>query len=170
MGQDGDQAMLLRIRGGNFTTHVYQEISAITDRALLSVRQVKYTQTDGVITMPIKRFGLERRGRLLGPLTPYKRDKSKEIRSAIILRNVACCTIEKEFLPEDLDEVTLLFGVGVKRDTVFLCSAEECGGKPCYSLGATVRVLDIEIRDDDEPLSVSREPIAIAQLQSTDAP
>jgi len=136
--------MYLRIKGGPFTRNMFLEIQTITDHSILPCDSVKYDPENKLVTMLIWRYPLKTTKvgflRFLGS----KRDRSVEINSRITIRNVEECTMEHNF---GLLQVTLLFGVGVRGDKVFITSAEESKGTIGFRLTTTVSNLDIEIED-----------------------
>jgi hypothetical protein len=73
-----------------------------------------------------------------------RRDKNIEIKSRVTIRNVQNYIMEHNF---GLLQVTLLFGVGVRGNTVFVTSAEESEGMIGFQVTMTVSDLDLEIED-----------------------
>ena len=136
--------MYLRLRGGPFTRNMFLEIETITDHSILPCDSVKYDPENKLVTMMIWRYPLKttkvRFLRFLGS----KRDKSIEIKSRVTIRNIEECIMEHNF---GLLQVTLLFGVGVRGNTVFVTSAEESSGMIGFRVTMTVSELDLEIED-----------------------
>jgi hypothetical protein len=142
--------MYLRIIGNGFTQNILKEIEAITDSATLFFRNVKYDEKEKIIFLPIERYRIKRRKKLLGLITPYSRNMNIAIPSSIVIRNVTNCGIEDNSEIEDT-KVTLLFGLTIKDNEMFICSVEEDIKKGAsYSITLKVSEIDIEISDKNE--------------------
>lgn len=139
--------MLLRCKGGPFTHNLKDEIEAITNRATLHSRDIEYDQNSRIVQIPITRFPITKKKKFLRKVTPYKQDKANGIDSLITIRNVKQF-LPEEHLPSDYDDpVTLLFGIQVKEEEIYLSSAEEDRGTPLFQLTLEIEELDIEIKD-----------------------
>jgi hypothetical protein len=123
---------------------MFTEIETITDHSILPCNSVKYDPESKLVTMVIWRYPLKtakvRFFRFLGS----RRDKNIEIKSRVTIRNVQNYIMEHNF---GLLQVTLLFGVGVRGNTVFVTSAEESEGMIGFQVTMTVSDLDLEIED-----------------------
>jgi hypothetical protein len=136
--------MYLRVKRGPFTRNMFLEIETITDHSILPCDSVKYDPENKLVTMLIWRYPFKTTKvgflRFLGS----RRDKSVEINSRVTIRNVEECLIEHNF---GLLQVTLLFGVGVRGNNIFVTSAEESRGMIGFRVTMTVSELDLEIED-----------------------
>lgn len=136
--------MYLRVIGGSFTRNLFLEVETITAHSILPCDSVKYDPENKLVTMLIWRYPLKTTKvgflRFLGS----RRDKSIEINSRITIRNVEECIKEHNF---GLLQVTLLFGIGVRGNRIFVASAEESRGMIGFRVTMTVSELDLEIED-----------------------
>ena len=139
--------MYLRIRGRSFTEHLFREIEAITDHALLQVESVKYDAHDGSVSMLMDRFRLSRAGRNFMRRWRYKRDFDQRIRSSIVVRNVTSFEVEENILDSDCTEIMIMYGITVRSDHIILTSAEETSGVNWYSFDIGINVVDVELMD-----------------------
>lgn len=139
--------MYMKIKGTKFAENVIDEISSMTDRALLNTREVIYDEKLRSVYLPITRYKINKQKGLLGLIIPYKRDKSMKLKSGITINNVTACKIENNFDDLNISEVTILFGLQIRDNEVYLSSAEERKGVTLYTLRATVADMELEIID-----------------------
>ncbi len=139
--------LYLRLRGGPFTRNMLDEIETITDHSILWCDSVKYDPESKMVTMVIWRYPLKTTKVKFLRFLGSRREKSIEIKSRVTIRNVEECIMEHNF---GLPQVTLLFGVGVKGNTVFVTSAEESEGIIGFRVTMTVSEPDLEIEDIEE--------------------
>lgn len=141
--------MYIKIVGNDFSQNIFKEIEAITDNATLYFRNSKYDEKEKTLSLPIERYRIKKKEKLLGSLTPYKRDMNNPISSSVVIRNITSYEMRDNSEPEDT-KVTLIFGVTIKDKEISIRSAEEDRGKTCYFIGLTVSEYDIEIMDKKE--------------------
>jgi hypothetical protein len=139
--------LYLRLKGGPFTRNMFLEIETITAHSILPCDSVKYDPENKLVTMLIWRYPLKTKNvgflRFLGS----KRDKTVDLNSRVTIRNVEECIVERNL---GLLQVTLLFGVGVRGNRVFITSVEELRGTLGLRVSMTVSDLDLEIEDVEE--------------------
>jgi len=145
--------MYLRIKGELFSTNMVREIEWITKYAILCFGATQYDKDKGIISLPIRRCKIRTIKRKL-LATTYKHDRMLRVPALITIRNVLDCTTQNNFDNPTICEASMLFGLGVDIENRKMCmgSLEENSGKQCYSLELTVSEIDIEIRDEGEPI------------------
>jgi hypothetical protein len=143
--------MRYRVSGEQVSAEFIDTLAALTDRARLRHAEVAYDPTAGTVSLPITRYPLIKRRRVL----PNIHDLENPIPAVVAVRNVVSCTIENN-TPSDLDaDVQLIFGLQIRDNQVFVCSAEEDRGQPCFSATLEVSGLDIELADNSEAEQVN---------------
>jgi len=142
--------MYLRIIGNSFTENIFKEIEAITDKGSLLFKELKYVKEEKLISLPITRYKLEKIKKIFGITIAYKYYTNTRIKSLIIIRNIDDCIIDNKTKDLDIAEITILFGLVVKDNKIFIYSAEEKRGVTLYSIELKVSKIDIEIRDIDD--------------------
>lgn len=136
--------MYLRVKGGLFTRNMFLEIETITSHSILPCDSVKHDPENKLVTMLIWRYPLRTTKVGFLRFIGSKRDKTVEINSRVTIRNVEECIVERNL---GLLQVTLLFGVGVRGNRVFITSVEESRGTLGLRVSMTVSDLDLEIED-----------------------
>ncbi len=135
--------MLLRLRGEQVTKELIDVVASLTDRSRLRHAEVAHDPATGTVTLTITRFPLIKRRRVFSNIHDFR----NPIPAVVTVRNVASCGIQNN-APHDLgDEIQLIFGLQIRDNQVYACSAEEDRGQPCFSLTIEVSELDIEIAD-----------------------
>jgi hypothetical protein len=135
--------MHLRLRGERIPADLLELLAALTDGAQLRHTEVTHDPQSREVRLPITRFPLLKRRRLL----PNIRDRRNPISSVVTVRNVVACDIDNS-APADLGHVVqLLFGLQVRDRRVYISSAEEDRGHTCFSVTLQLSGLDIEITD-----------------------
>ena len=139
--------MYIRIKGDSFTENIYREIAALTDRAILHFGRIEYDEEKGVIQMPIDRFRIKKRKKIFRMVTPYSVDKSIKIPAIVKIRHVTGLIKDVHLDKDNLSEIPILFGLKIRNTDIFVGSAEEFEGLPCFALTLKVDMLDLEICD-----------------------
>jgi hypothetical protein len=139
--------MYLRVIDKSFTQNILKEISRLTDQAKLLFRNMEYDEVKGVIILPIERFKVLTKRRIIGVFITRRHEKNAMMQSTITIRNVTECHVENNIDDPKVVYVTLLFGITVRNNDIIICSLEEDRGKPLYSMELKVSELDIEISD-----------------------
>lgn len=142
--------MYIRIIGHSFTENVFKEIAVITDQSRLYFKKVTYDDKSRIISLPIRRYRVIGKRRFLGSVTPYRYDFQMNIESLIVIRNIKDCKIGNIIDDASISEVTICQGLSVKNSTIFINSAEEHKGEPCWAMDLVVGEIDIEISDKIE--------------------
>lgn len=135
--------MYLKLRGDDIPAELLEYIPLLTDHARLMPGEVHYDPQNGEVRIAIIRFPLLKRRKVL----PSKYDFNNPRHSLITVRNVHSCDIHAKRSFELEDEVQLMFGVRYSGDQMYLCSAEEEHGQPCYSITMAISSFDLEIVD-----------------------
>jgi hypothetical protein len=131
--------MNFRITGDNLPVFVIESFGAIANKSLLRVDKLKYLPKKNKITIPFVRFDIIEKSFFSGI-----RHKKEPIHCNLTIRNVTDCEITNT---DELKEITILFGLGFKEGNIFLSSAEENKGNPCFELTCKVSEIDIEYND-----------------------
>lgn len=139
--------MYLRVAGGPFSENVFREIEALTDRALVHCDGVRYDQEMKLVVIPITRYPIKKRRKLLGRITPYAKEMTGGLSSLVTVRNVVKVETANNLARDENQDVTVLFGLVVKDETVHFSSAEESRGTLMFSMDIHVSGLDLEIAD-----------------------
>ena len=132
--------MKVRIQANELPNAVQKALGAIANKGLLRPQDVIYQEDERQVTFRFRRFPILRKSML-----SRTRQSASLIPSRITIRNVSACRIEDT---ETCEEITILFGIGMKGDEIFLSSAEERSGTTCYMLRCTVSEIDVEIHDE----------------------
>ncbi len=133
--------MEIRIKGNDLPQTVLEEIGRVADHAGLQVDEVLHDPVTGTVTIPFNRFPIIGKS-VLG----ITRHTVAPVRSRLTIRKVTDCQINQT--PEPGLRVTIIFGLKVEKNTVFMCSAEEDKGQQMFSMTCRVAELDIEIKDE----------------------
>ncbi|MFC1529310.1 hypothetical protein ACFL6R_01205 [Gemmatimonadota bacterium] len=136
--------MHLHLRGENIPEALCEALAAITDNARLNPTGVAFDDISGSVQFPIERYPLIRQRRVRSNL----HDWSNPIQSTLTVRRVVSCRIEDITTSGPEEPIHLLFGVRVRDDEIYLCSAEEDRGSTCFSVTIDITGVDIELNDD----------------------
>ena len=131
--------MNCRIKGDNLPESVLQSFGAIANKGILRIDQLEYRPEKHIITFPFVRFDIEGKSVFSGT-----RHKNEPTNCNLTIRNVTDCEISNTC---ELREITILFGLSFKEGDIYLSSAEENKGTPCFELTCKVSEIDIEIND-----------------------
>ena len=149
--------MYLKVQGGPFSENLPREIEAITDSSRVRPGEERYDEDTRSFFLPIIRFPLVEERRFLGKMFPYRRDEAQPIRSLVTIRNVVDWHV-RVLQAEELEHVTLLFGVVMQGDKIVISSVQEDAGRACYMVELTIDGLDIELRDIDDAAGAAENP------------
>ena len=89
---------------------ILNELTALTDHALLNIKDVRYDKNTAEIFLPVIRLRVIKK-KLLGLITVNKYDKSIKKRSLVIIKNVIDCNIVNNFDEPHVENITILFGL-----------------------------------------------------------
>jgi hypothetical protein len=120
------------------------QLSLLTHAAELEPSTITFDKQTSSITIPVRRKQYLRRWLFFGLGERYQQVSPETIESFLIVRDVL------EFRPVDrfsLPRITLLFGVKLTENEIYLCSAEESKGIIAFELLVKIRSYDIELRD-----------------------
>ena len=132
--------MYLRLKDETLLDPVLRDTGYLLNHAEVFIHQTEYNFESKTLSLNINRFPVIKK-------TAFSRTMhSKEaINCEIVIRNIEECEIENT--ANELDTVTILFGLQFEEGRIYFCSAQEDQGKPCYSVDCKVSAFDIEIRD-----------------------
>ena len=135
--------MHLHLSGKDSTQPLFNLVAALTDRARLRFREIRYDKSTGVVVIPIKRFPLLKQRRVLGNV----HDDEHPIESQITIRNVESYEIKNLVTEPTMSDIMVQFGLNVKGNRIIATSAEEDRGQTCFMMKIKVGEIDIEIVD-----------------------
>ncbi len=133
----------LQIEQSDHLTNLY--ISELTNHARVDIGKIQYEPEKELAVIPLTRYRVVSGRRLLG-LGEYQRDDSP-IRSSAIIRNIKKAEINKSEMCDGLKEITLIFGITIKKNEISFGSAEEATGRHCFSAVFLGESLILEIED-----------------------
>jgi len=132
--------MKLRIQGNQISDTVVDAVGSITNKGLFRPRDVIYVEQEKFVMFRFQRFPIIGKG-----LFSDARQADHSVPSTLTIRNVLSCKIENT---GQCNEISILFGMKIKDNEVFLSSAEESHGITCYSLHCEILAVDVEIADE----------------------
>lgn len=135
--------MYFKVQGAAVPQELLLIIADMTDAARLNPRDLVVDDAAGVVTLPITRFPLVKRRKVLWNIY----DGKTPIPARILIHNVLRCTVEDHSEQGEADEVMLQYGLWIEGNEIFVCSAQETRGVSQFSLRAHVSELELEIID-----------------------
>ncbi|MBI5805302.1 hypothetical protein HZA73_04570 [candidate division TA06 bacterium] len=133
--------MNFKIQADELPITVQEAVGFIANHAVLRVADVKYDPVDRTVSFPLDRFPIKGKSIFTGT-----RHTKNAVRCHVRFRNVIECDINHK--DQEMEIVQLIFGFKITQNEIYLCSAEENQGLPCFQLRCQVNSLDIEIKDD----------------------
>ena len=121
-------------------------LNRMINHSKLLVEKVFYDQKKGIISIPIERHEMPPSDSILVNIMAFFKSSKIEaarIKSKIIIKKVDRCRIVKHL--EKNSKIEILFGLLIKENSIYICSAEEAKGVTCYELEAAVKAIDIEV-------------------------
>ena len=137
----GEAMMEIWVKGNDIPQTVLAEIGRVADHARLQTDGVRHDTVAATVTISLERLPVT--GKSFFGTTHHA---GAPVRTSVTIRNVTDCRIDR--LSEERLTVTIIFGLKVEQNTVFMCSAEEDKGQPLFSMDCRVSELDIEIKDE----------------------
>jgi len=143
--------MYLKINGGDFSSHIYSEIEAITDQAKLKPENISFDKDENVMSIPIIRHRLSSKVRpfetILKNAFQYKRDYKNGIHTIVKIGKVQDYDIKDYTKEHQIDSIVLLLGIKVRNQDIYLSSAQEDKGIQLFEATIKVEWLELEIKD-----------------------
>jgi len=133
--------MEIRIRGSGLHQALLEEVGRLGDHALVWTDEVVHDAATGTVTFTIERRPVGGKS-LLGAT---KHDGAL-VRTRVVIRNATGCQVER--LSGDRFMATILFGLKIGKDGVYMCSAEEEQGRHLFSMDCQVSELDLDLVDE----------------------
>jgi hypothetical protein len=122
-------------------------VASLTDGAKLRVNQIHYDDNEKVLTLPIRRIiAANAKGRPRTIASGIANDRSKLNESRIVIRKIQSYS-QSNLCGNNVSEITILFGVKVDENEIYISSAEELSGELMFELLIKVSEVDIEISD-----------------------
>jgi hypothetical protein len=124
----------------------------LTNGAKICVNDIQYDEINGVVKIPMKRkevIAQDRKGCLSGWLYPSYAFGQNLIDSALIVRQVVSMKMETDdLLVAECDSCfTVMIGVKVENNEIYLGSLEEVSGKTLCNIFINVKGNDLEFSD-----------------------
>jgi len=120
-------------------------VSELTNHARVDIGKIQYEPEKELAVIPLIRFRVIGGRRLLG-VGEYRRDDSP-ILSRAIIRNIKKAEINTSDACVGLKEITLIFGITIKKNEISFGSAEEATGRHCFNAAFYGESLILEIED-----------------------
>lgn len=119
----------------------------LTNKAQFNINDVDYSQADQSLIIPIYRKEIIkfRKGFIYLKRKP-KYGKGKKIKAIITVNNIISCDA-KNRCDNKIEKITILFGMQVDKNEIYICSSEENMGECLYEISIKVEGLDISIID-----------------------
>ncbi|MBU1355985.1 MAG: hypothetical protein KJ620_05415 [Candidatus Edwardsbacteria bacterium] len=133
--------MNLRIHADELPVTVLEAVGFMANHAILRVADVKHDPEARTVTFPLNRFPITGKSIFTGT-----RHAKTAVRCRVTFRNVVGYKIDQH--TKEMETINLIFGFKIKRNEIYLCSAEEDQGVPCFELRCQINFLDIEIKDE----------------------
>lgn len=137
--------MRFRIQADDVPFTVLEAVGLMANHARLRPAEVEHNPGDRTVSFPLERYSIT--GKSLFAQTRHARTP---VRCRVTFRNVFDCEVEDRTEGKELETVHLLFGFKIERSEIYLCSAAEHRGHPCYELTCRVSGLDMEVVDEEE--------------------
>jgi len=130
---------------------ISRPFSFLTNMAEICVDDILYDATNGTVEIPMKRretIKQSRKGCLAWWQPPYIAGRNW-IDSALTIRQVIGMKMDVDniLIKECNSRFTVMMGITVERDKVYLCSLEEASGKTLCKILISVKGIDLEIVD-----------------------
>ena len=121
-------------------------ISELTNHARVDLEKMNYDPKNKLAVIPLTRYRVVSVRKLLR-FFEHQRDYNNPIQSRVIIRNIQNAEMEKADTCNDIKEITLIFGINIKKNEIFFGSAEEASGKHCYGASFFGDNLILELED-----------------------
>jgi hypothetical protein len=131
------------LRGDDIPRSLLNHFAAVTDHATISPDSIRYDEPGRTVEIPLTRYPLIQQRRVLG----NRYDQDHPVRATLTVRNVERYVIDLSPGSTPDSAIMLLFGVQIRGDEVYLCSAQETSGRQLFSLTLGISSLDIELAD-----------------------
>jgi hypothetical protein len=132
--------MHLRLKDKTLSDPILKEMGFLLNHAEVFVKQTEYDRKKKTLFLNLNRYPVIKK-------TGFSKTKhSKEaINCDVVIRKIEECNIEN--IAQELEAITIIFGLHFENDRIYFCSAQEGRGKPCFSIDCKVSEFDIEITD-----------------------
>jgi hypothetical protein len=119
-----------------------KDIANATDNAKIFISDISYVNKEKIVYIPFRYFEKEKNDkRLLDKFFPKKIELKN---SLVIIKNVESLEIVNN-CKDKTDEITVLFGLTIEGNEIYLSSAEEYRGDVFFEMSIIVNNIDIEI-------------------------
>ena len=123
------------------------EFLILTDKAKIILEEVKYSEEEKILHLRIKRRNiLGFRKTIFNVMKPIIGD-NRIINSALIIKKIKNYEIIDR-CKNRISEVTILFGVNIDENNIYISSAEEEMGSVFFQLKVEVQEIEIELNDE----------------------
>lgn len=124
-----------------------KEIANLTANCKIKISEIKIDDENRRIVIPLDRFKESRYfSKLFGLSSRILFDTAQIINSEIIIENFTSYEIKKSNDHNNL--ITVLFGISISENKIYMSSAEESKGESDFELRINVEKYKIEFRDN----------------------
>ena len=120
-----------------------KDIATATDKAKIFIDDISYMKEGKIVYIPFRYIGIKNRKKKgLHDLIVSK--KTEFEKSLVIIKDVESLKIIDN-CKDKVNEITLLFGINIKGNEIYLSSSEEYHGDVLFEMSITVKNVNIEI-------------------------
>lgn len=120
-----------------------KDIATATDKAKIFIADISYMNKEKIVYIPFRFIGIKNR-KNKGLYDLFISKKKELEKSLVIIKDVESLEIINN-CKDKVDEITLLFGINIKANEIYLSSAEEYHGDVLFEMRIIVNNVDIEI-------------------------
>ena len=130
----------------SYTPEHASQLELLTLGAELVPSEITFDALTSSVIIPLTRGHYRRKRIFFGIGEGYERISPETTESLLIVRDVVRHQLhDRHWVPE----ISLLFGVKLTKEEVYLCSVQESPGVHGFELRINMRSVDIELRDKD---------------------
>ena len=120
-----------------------KDIAIATDCAKILIADISYLNEEKIVYIPFRYVGIKnRKNKKLYDL--FLSRKIELEKSLVIIKDIESLEIINN-CKDKVDEITLLFGINIKANEIYLSSSEEYHGDVLFEMRIRVSNVDIEI-------------------------
>lgn len=123
---------------------ISKELELLTNRAIINPFSIEYHNDAKTLNIPMKWRNIIGFKKGLFTLKPIY--KEEDINSVLIVKKIKECNIVNR-CNNSISKITLLFGVQIRAQEIYISSAEESLGNNVYELSLKVSEIDIDFYD-----------------------
>lgn len=140
--------MNFKIGGNDISENLKKKIQTLTNYAIIRLDRVIVDREHGTVEIEMERMQTSQTKGLERLFSHVNYDRKNRIKSHLRIRNIIDISILDRSVNEE-NQCTVLFGLTIKDNELYISSAEETGGDPMYELSINVNEIDIELQDEE---------------------